>query len=86
MDANVSEITTIKDLHFFTGHPGQFWPAFLAFACRQIQADSCILLIKKSSGWKNYYQWPDKQPQQVAKDAIPAQLLKIAEKALEKVF
>ncbi|MFK5926818.1 MAG: efflux RND transporter periplasmic adaptor subunit [Desulfuromusa sp.] len=79
----MSNLTSIKDLHFFTGHPGQFWPAFLAFACRQIQADGCILLTKKSSGWKHYYQWPKKQPQQTAKQTIPAPLLKIADKALE---
>ena len=80
----MSNITSIKDLHFFTGHPGQFWPAFLAFVCRQIQADSCILLTKKSTGWQHYYQWPEQQPQRTAKAALPPQLVQLVEETLKK--
>ncbi|NOQ42679.1 MAG: HlyD family efflux transporter periplasmic adaptor subunit [Desulfuromusa sp.] len=78
------DIISIKDLHFFTGHPGQFWPAFLAFACRQIQADSCILLTKKSAGWQHYYQWPEQQPQRTSKAVLSPQLLHLVEESLKK--
>ncbi len=80
----MSNPTTIKNLHFFTGHPGQFWPTFLAFACQQVQAVSCVLLTKKATGWQYYYQWPENQLQQTAKDPLPAHLLQLAEKSLEK--
>ncbi len=51
------DLISIKELHTFSGHPAQFWPAFLAFAGQQIQANNCILLIKKSS-WEQQLQWP----------------------------
>ncbi len=84
LDDNVPNITSIKDLHSFTGHLGQFWPAFLAFTCQQVQADGCILLTKKTTGWHHYYQWPEKNSQQTTKKPIPEPLSKIADKSLEK--
>ncbi len=77
-------ISSIKDLHFFTGHAGQFWPAFLTFACQQTKADSCILLVKKLKGWQYYYQWPENLPQWTSKDVLPVHLRQLADKALEK--
>ncbi len=55
----MSEITSIKELHSFPGHPAQFWPAFLAFVSQQIQASSSVLLIRRSS-WEQQLQWPEK--------------------------
>jgi len=58
----VSEITSIKKIHTFPGHPAQsaqFWPAFLTFASLQIQASSSVLLIRRSS-WEQQLQWPEK--------------------------
>jgi len=79
----VPNITSIKNLHSFTGHPGQFWPTFLAFACQQVEADSCLLLTKKSTGWHYSYQWPENQAQLTPKDSLPAHLLQLADKSLE---
>ncbi|MEX1347084.1 MAG: hypothetical protein AB1Z31_05070 [Desulfobacterales bacterium] len=54
----LTETTTIQDFHAFGGHPGKFWPAFLAFACRQAGAKLCVLFNKKSGAWQPLYQWP----------------------------
>jgi hypothetical protein len=45
-------MTTLKDLHFFSGHPAQFWPAFLTFTGQQLNAERTILLSRQADGWK----------------------------------
>jgi len=82
LDDNVSNITSIRELHSFSGHPAQFWPAFLAFTSQQIQADNCILLIKKSS-WEQQLRWPT--PQQTSKKVpLSEHLIKLADSCLQQ--
>ncbi|MDX2493558.1 MAG: GAF domain-containing protein, partial [Desulfuromusa sp.] len=78
----MSNITSIKEFHSFSGHPAQFWTAFLAFTSQQIQANNCILLIKKSS-WEQQLQWPT--PQQANKKTpLSEHLIKLADRCLQK--
>ncbi len=78
----VSDITSIKELHSFPGHPAQFWPAFLAFASQQIQANSSVLLIRKSS-WEQQLQWPTTQPTHQS-SPLSEPLLQLADNSLQQ--
>ena len=73
---------TIQEFHSFAGHPGKFWPAFLAFACRQADAHQCVLLNKTSSCWKALYQWPTDQPLTTPSERQFALITDLAEKCL----
>ena len=79
----MSENTTIQELHSFAGHPGKFWPVFLAFACRQADAHICVLLNKKSSGWKEICQWSTNQRRRTISEPLLALLTDLAEKCLK---
>jgi biotin carboxyl carrier protein len=79
----LSENTTIQELHSFADHPGKFWPAFLAFACRQTGADISVLLTKTSSCWKALYQWSTDQRRRTLSEQLLALLTELAEKCLE---
>lgn len=72
---------TIKGLHEFTGHPGEFWPAFCAFACKESGASRCILFKKQETSWKTHYHWPSGHPQQLPTDTVIDQLAALADKA-----
>ena len=72
---------TIKDLHTFNGHPAHFWSAFLAFAIRQAQADSCRLLAKKNGTWKQLGLSPA-SPNPKANALISDSLIRLAETCL----
>ena len=73
---------TIQKFHPFTGHRGKFWPAFLAFACRQADAQLCVLLDKKSSGWKELCQWSTDRRRRTLSEPLLAVFTKLAEKCL----
>ncbi len=78
----VSENGTIRNYHSFAGHPAQFWPAFLAFACHQADAHACVLLKKKSSSWKTLYQWSTDGRRRAFSDASLTLYSKLAEECL----
>jgi multidrug resistance efflux pump len=80
----LSENTTIQEFHSFAGHPGRFWPAFLAFACQQAGAKSCVLFNKKSGAWKPLYQWPTDQRRCSCSEPLSAELTALAEKCLKE--
>ena len=82
-DRGLSENMTIGNFHSFAGHPAKFWPAFLAFACRQADAHACVLLNKKSSSWKALYQWSTDRRRRVLSEPSLAIFSKLAEKCLE---
>jgi len=78
----VSNLSSIKDLHSFAGHPAQFWPVFLAFTCQQVQADSCILLSRKSS-WEQQLQWSAKQQNNIPAN-LSESLIRLADRCLQQ--
>jgi multidrug resistance efflux pump len=78
------ETTTIQDFHTFGGHPGKFWPAFLAFACRQAGAKLCVLFNKKSGAWQPLYQWPTNRRRRSFSKPQLAALRGLAEKCLQQ--
>jgi len=78
------ETTTIQDFHTFGGHPGKFWPAFLAFACRQAGAKLCVLFNKKSGAWQPLYQWPTNRRWRSFSKPVLAKLRALAEKCLQQ--
>ncbi len=80
----LSETTTIQDFHTFGGHPGKFWPAFLAFACRQASAKNCILLTNKSGVWQPLFQWPTNRRRRSFSKPQLAALRALAEKCLQQ--
>jgi len=80
----LSETTTIQDFHTFGGHPGKFWPAFLAFACRQAGAKICVLFNKKSGAWQPRYHWPTNQRRRSFSKPLLAALRALAEKCLQQ--
>lgn len=41
----------IAGIHLFTGHPAQFWPAFLAYVGEHLQTEKCWLLGRKKNAW-----------------------------------
>ncbi len=74
--------SSITELHTFAGHPGEFWPAFFAFACKQASAKRCILFKKQENRWKPHYQWPTGQSQQPPSATTLSSLAELADKAL----
>jgi multidrug resistance efflux pump len=80
----LTETTTIQDFHTFGGHPGKFWPAFLAFACRQAGAKICVLFNKKSGAWQPLYQWPTNQRRRSFSKPLLAKLRALADKCLQQ--
>ncbi len=78
----VSENCTIRNFHSFAGHPAQFWPAFLAFGCRQADAHACVLLNKKSSSWKTLCQWSTDGRRRTLPESLLTLFSKLAEKCL----
>ena len=80
----LSENTTIQELHSFADHPGKFWPAFLSFACRQAGARNCVLFNKKSGVWKSLYEWPIDQRRYSFSEPLSAELTALAEKCLQE--
>jgi len=79
----LSENTTIQEFHTFAGHPAKFWPAFLAFACREADAHHCILLYKESSSWKEVCQWSTDQRRHTPSEPPFTLLAELAEKCLQ---
>ena len=79
----LSEKMTIRDFHSFVDHPAKFWPAFLAFACRQADAHFSLLLNKSSSRWKALEQWSSDQRRHTLSEPLLAMFTKLAEKCLE---
>lgn len=79
----MSENISIQEFHTFAGHPGKFWPAFLAFACRQADTHICVLLNKKSSGWKELRQWSPDQRRLTLTEPLFALLAELAETCLK---
>jgi biotin carboxyl carrier protein len=73
-----------KEFHSFAGHPAKFWPAFLAFACRQADAHIGILLNKKSASWKEICQWSTDQRRCSFSEPLSAELTAFAEKCLQE--
>ncbi|MBT8372358.1 MAG: HlyD family efflux transporter periplasmic adaptor subunit [Deltaproteobacteria bacterium] len=80
----MSDNTKIQKFHTFAGHPGKFWPAFLAFACRQAGAKLCALFNKKSGAWKPLYQWSTNGRRCSFPRPLPAKLSALAEKCLQE--
>ena len=74
---------TIRELHSFAGHPGQFWPAFLEFAGRQAKAHFSLLLVKNSSHWKALDQWTPDHRRRTLSDPLLNVFTTLAEKCLE---
>ena len=74
---------TLREFHSFVGHPAKFWPAFLAFAGRQADAQFSLLLNKKSSGWKALDQWSTDQRRRSLSEPLLALFTELAEKCLE---
>ena len=79
----MSETTTIQEFHTFGGHPGKFWPAFLAFACRQAKAHFSLLLIKNASHWKALDQWSPDQRRKALSEPLLTAFSKLAETCLK---
>jgi len=79
----LSEITSIQEFHTFAGHHGKFWPAFLAFACRQADAQLGVLLHKKSSCWKALCQWSTDRRRRKLSESLCDVLSELAEKCLK---
>ena len=75
---------TIREFHSFAGHPGKFWPAFLAFACRLADTKICVLFDKKSGAWKPLYQWPTDQRRCSFSEPLSAEITALAEKCLQE--
>jgi GAF domain-containing protein len=80
----LSEHPTIKELHEFTGHPGEFWPKFCAYTCEEAGANHCILFRKQETSWKPRYHWPPGQSQQPPSESVLNQLAGLAENALHE--
>ncbi|MGB7452753.1 MAG: GAF domain-containing protein, partial [Lysobacterales bacterium] len=74
---------TLREFHSFVGHPGKFWPAFLAFAGRQANAQFSLLLNQRPSGWKALDQWSIDQRQRSLAEPLLALFTQLAEKCLE---
>ncbi len=66
----MSGIPTIQEIHSFSGHPGEFWPAFFAFTCAQAGAGRCILFERQDDVWKPRVHWPSPASQQPSADVI----------------
>lgn len=66
----MSGIPTIQEIHSFSGHPGEFWPAFFAFTCAQAGAGRCILYERQDDVWKPRVHWPSPASQQPSADVI----------------
>ena len=79
----MATITSVKALHEFNDHPAKFWPEFLGFACRQAQANRCVIFSKKPTGWTQLYQWSSDQRRFNFSEGINASLNELAEKCLQ---
>ena len=79
----LSENLTIREFHSFGGHPAKFWPAFLAFACRQADAHFGLVLNKNSVQWKPFDQWSTGQRRRTLTEPLLAGFTALAEKCLE---
>lgn len=74
----------LRRLHEFNGTPAKFWPEFMDFSSREAQAQRCVVLGKKSSGWQQFFQWSKDQQRFTFSETINTRLQELAEKCLQE--